>query len=69
MTSQAVESALNLPDHFHDLKTTLQAKFELLKKAASKNVQNIPRISSVTTAIYLSTFWLYQQAIYQAGTT
>ena len=31
----------NLPDHFHDLKTTLQAKFELLKKATSKNVQNI----------------------------
>ena len=31
----------NLPDHFHDLNTTLQAKFELLKKATSKNVQNI----------------------------
>ena len=31
----------NLPDHFHDLKTTLQAEFELLKKAKSKNVQNI----------------------------
>ena len=31
----------NLPDHFHDLKTTLQAEFELLKKATSKNVQNI----------------------------
>ena len=31
----------NLPDHFHDLKTTLQAEFELLKKATSKNVGNI----------------------------
>ena len=31
----------NLPDHFHDLKITLQAEFELLKKATSKNVQNI----------------------------
>ena len=31
----------NLPDHFHDLKTTLQAKFDLLKKATSKNIQNI----------------------------
>ena len=31
----------NLPNHFHDLKTTLQAKFELLKKATSKNIQNI----------------------------
>ena len=31
----------SLPDHFHDLKTTLQAEFDLLKKATSKNVQNI----------------------------
>ena len=31
----------NLPDHFHDLKPTLQAKFELLKTATSKNVQNL----------------------------
>ena len=29
----------SLPDHFHDLKTTLQAEFHLLKKATSKNVQ------------------------------
>ena len=26
----------NLPDHFHDLKTTLQAEFDLLKIATSK---------------------------------
>ena len=31
----------NYPDHFHDLKTTLQTKFELLKTATSKNVQNL----------------------------
>ena len=31
----------NLPDHFHDLKTTLQAGFDLLKTATSKNIQNI----------------------------
>ena len=31
----------NLPDHFHDLKTTLQAEFDLLKTATSKNIQNI----------------------------
>ena len=31
----------NLPDHFHDLKITLQAEFDLLKKATSKNIQNI----------------------------
>ena len=31
----------NLPDHFHNLKTTLQAEFNLLKQATSKNIQNI----------------------------
>ena len=31
----------NLLDHFHDLKTTLQTKFGLLKTATSKNVQNL----------------------------
>ena len=31
----------NLPDHFHDLKITLQAEFDLLKTATSKNIQNI----------------------------
>ena len=30
-----------LPDHFHDLKTTLQTEFNLLKKATSKNIENI----------------------------
>ena len=30
-----------LPDHFHDLRTTLQTKFNLLKKATSKNVENL----------------------------
>ena len=29
----------SLPDHFHDLKITLQAEFDLLKKATLKNVQ------------------------------
>ena len=31
----------SLPDQFHDLKTTLQAEFNLLKKKTLKNVQNI----------------------------
>ena len=31
----------NLPDHFHDLKTTLQAECDLLKTATLKNIQNI----------------------------
>ena len=34
----------NLPDHFHDLKTTLQAEFDLLKTATSKNIQNIHEV-------------------------
>ena len=31
-----------LPDHFHDLQTTLQTVFNLLKKATSKNIENLP---------------------------
>ena len=34
----------NLPEHFHNLKTTLQAKFDLLKTATSKNIQNIHEV-------------------------
>ena len=30
-----------LPDHFHDLQTTLQTKFSLVKKATSKNIENL----------------------------
>ena len=30
-----------LPDHFHDLKTTLQTEFNHLKKATSKNIKNL----------------------------
>ena len=30
-----------LLDHFHDLKTTLQTEFILLKKATSKNIENL----------------------------
>ena len=31
----------HLPDHFHDLKTSLQSEFNLLKKAILKNIENI----------------------------
>ena len=30
-----------LPDHFHDLQTALQTEFSLLKKATSKNIENL----------------------------
>ena len=46
----------NLPDHFHDLKTTLQVEFDLLKKATSKNIQNIQEVvqsqQAYTTALF-----------------
>ena len=46
----------NLPDHFHDLKTTLQAEFELLKTATSKNIQSINEAvesqQAYTTVLY-----------------
>ena len=35
----------NLPDHFHDLKTTLQTKFELLKTVTSKTYKIYKRWS------------------------
>ena len=31
----------HLPDYFHDLKTILQSEFNLLKKATSKNIENL----------------------------
>ena len=36
----------SLPDHFHDLKTTLQAEFDLLKKATSKKCTKHPKKQS-----------------------
>ena len=46
----------NLPDHFHDLKTTLQAEFDLLKTATLKNIQNIQEAvqsqQAYTTVLY-----------------
>ena len=30
-----------LPDHFHNLQTTLQTELNLLKKATSKNIENL----------------------------
>ena len=58
----------NLPDHFHDLKTTLQAEFDLLKTATLKNIQNIQE-ASVTTSIHDCTFWPCKYIIHQAGTS
>ena len=45
----------NLPDHFHDLRTTLQTEFELLKTVTSKNVQNIQEVVQAQQA-YMMVF-------------
>ena len=54
-----MESALkyhNLPDHFHNLKTTHQAEFDLLKTATPKNIQSINKAvesqQEYTTVLY-----------------
>ena len=56
----------NLPDHFHDLKTTLQTKFELLKTATSKTYKIFKRWSSHSKHIQWY-FWPYNYIIHQAG--
>ena len=43
-----------LPDHFHDLQTTLQTEFSLLKKATSKNIENL---HSAVTSILFTPNW------------
>ena len=40
----------NPPDHFHDLKTTLQTEFELLKTATSENIQNLQEMAQAQQA-------------------
>ena len=57
----------NLPDHFHDLKTTLQTEFELLKTATSKNVQIPTGDSSSSASIYHNTFGSHSSTTYQTG--
>ena len=45
----------HLPDHFHDLKTTLQTEFSLLKNTTSKNIENLQEVvqsqQAYTTAL------------------
>ena len=57
----------NFPDHFHDLKTTLQAEFDLLKKATSKNIQNIQEVvqsqQAYTTALFGHINTLYPKLV------
>ena len=36
-----------LPDHFHNLQTMLQTEFNLLKKATSKNIENLQEVDNL----------------------
>ena len=62
----------NLPDHFHNLKNTPQAEFDLLKTATLKNIQNIqeavqsqqayvPALSGHINALYTKLVHLDEQ--------
>ena len=53
----------HLPDHFHDLKTTLQAEFNLLKKATSKNIENIQEVVQSQQA-YTTAVWSIINSLY-----
>ena len=57
----------NFSDHFHDLKTTLQAEFDLLKKATLKNIQNIQEAvqsqQAYTTALFGHISSLYTKLV------
>ena len=58
----------NLPDHFHSLKTTLQAEFELLKTTTSKNIQSINEAvesqQAYTTVLYGHINTLYTKLVH-----
>ena len=57
----------NLPNHFHDSSITLQAQFDLLKKATSKNIQNIQEVvqsqKAYTTALFGHINTLYTKLV------
>ena len=59
----------NLPDCFHDLKTTLQAEFDLLKTATLKNIQNIQEAVQSQQAYMTVLYGQKKNIIHQAGTS
>ena len=52
-----------LPDHFHNLQTTLQTKFNLLKKATSKNIENLHDATNLQQS-YISSLCSHINTIY-----
>ena len=54
---------IRLPDHFHDLKTTLQTEFNLLKKATLKNIENLQEAVKLQQ-MYTTTLCSHINSIY-----
>ena len=52
-----------LPDHFHDLQTTLQTEFSLLKKATLKNIENLQEAINLQQT-YTTSFCGHVNSIY-----
>ena len=52
-----------LPDHFHDLQTTLQIEFSLLKKATLKNIENLQEAINLQQT-YTTLLWGHINSIY-----
>ena len=52
-----------LPDHFYDLQTTLQTEFNLLKKATSKNIENLHKAINVQQT-YTTSLCIHINTIY-----
>ena len=55
-----------LPDHFHDLQTTFQTEFSLLKKATSKNIENLQEAVNLQQT-YTTALQSRQHYSHQAG--
>ena len=51
------------PDHFHDLQTTLQTEFTLLKKATSKNIEHLQKAINLKQT-YTTSLCSHNNAIY-----
>ena len=56
-----------LPDHFHDLQTTLQTEFSLLKKATSKSIENLQEAINLQQNLYYLTLQSHQLYLCQTG--
>ena len=62
--SKVLTKYYSLPDHFHDLKTTLQAEFDLLKKATLKNIENIQEAVQSQHAYTTALIWPYNYTLH-----